>query len=135
MERFEETVLAACRSLLAPGDRVIAAVSGGADSMALLQFLLEYQEALGVTVEAVHVDHRLRHESARDAAFVAAFCNEKGVPLHAFAADAPVGHRSEEWSRQLRYGFFETLAGPGVKIATAHTLSDQAETLLSLIHI
>lgn len=130
MERFEETVLAACRSLLAPGDRVIAAVSGGADSMALLQFLLEYQEALGVTVEAVHVDHRLRHESARDAAFVAAFCNEKGVPLHAFAADAPVGHRSEEWSRQLRYGFFETLAGPGVKIATAHTLSDQAETLL-----
>lgn len=130
MERFEEKVLAACKALLAPQDRVIAAVSGGADSMALLQFLLEYQEALGVTVEAVHVDHRLRPQSARDAAFVAAFCGERGVPLHAFAADAPVGHRSEEWSRELRYGFFETLAGPGVKIATAHTLSDQAETLL-----
>lgn len=130
MEQFEKKVLAACQELLAPGDRVIAAVSGGADSMALLQFLLESKEALGVELEAVHVDHRLRPESARDAAFVAAFCQKNGVVLHAHAANAPVGHRSEEWSRQLRYGFFETLAGPGVKIATAHTLSDQAETLL-----
>ena len=130
MKQFEQRVLAACKALLAPGDRVIAAVSGGADSMALLQFLLESREELGVQVEAVHVDHRLRPESARDAAFVAAFCAEKGVTLHARAADAPVGHRSEEWSRQLRYGCFEELAGPGVKIATAHTLSDQAETLL-----
>lgn len=130
MERFEETVLAACKELLAPGDRVIAAVSGGADSMALLQFLLEYKDALGVGVEAVHVDHRMRADSARDAAFVAEFCKKNGVPLHAFAAAAPPARPSEEWCRELRYGFFETLAGPGVKIATAHTLSDQAETLL-----
>ena len=130
MERFEETVLAACKELLAPGDRVIAAVSGGADSMALLQFLLEYKDALGVGVEAVHVDHRMRADSARDAAFVAKFCQKNGVPLHAFAAAAPPARPSEEWCRELRYGFFETLAAPGVKIATAHTLSDQAETLL-----
>ena len=130
MERFEERVLAACKELLAPGDRVIAAVSGGADSMALLQFLLEYKDALGVGVEAVHVDHRMRADSARDAAFVAEFCKKNGVPLHAFAAAAPPARPSEEWCRELRYGFFETLAGPGVKIATAHTLSDQAETLL-----
>lgn len=130
MERFEERVLAACKELLAPGDRVIAAVSGGADSMALLQFLLEYKDALGVGVEAVHVDHRMRADSARDAAFVAKFCQKNGVPLHAFAAAAPPARPSEEWCRELRYGFFETLAAPGVKIATAHTLSDQAETLL-----
>lgn len=130
MERFEERVLAACKGLLVPGDRVIAAVSGGADSMALLQFLLEYKEEMGVTVEAAHVDHRMRPASGRDAAFVAAFCKQNGVPLHAFAAAAPPAHPSEEWGRALRYGFFETLAGPGVKIATAHTLSDQAETLL-----
>lgn len=130
MERFEERVLAACKGLLAPGDRVIAAVSGGADSMALLQFLLEYKETLGVRVEAAHVDHRMRPGSGRDAAFVARFCRERGVPLHSFAAEAQQAGRSEEWARQLRYGFFETLAGPGVKIATGHTLSDQAETLL-----
>ena len=130
MERFEERVLAACKELLAPGDRVIAAVSGGADSMALLQFLLEYKDALGVGVEAAHVDHRMRPDSARDAAFVANFCQKNGVPLHAFAAAAPPARPSEEWCRELRYGFFETLAAPGVKIATAHTLSDQAETLL-----
>lgn len=130
MERFEERVLAACKELLAPGDRVIAAVSGGADSMALLQFLLEYKDALDVGVEAAHVDHRMRPDSARDAAFVVKFCQKNGVPLHAFAAAAPPARPSEEWCRELRYGFFETLAAPGVKIATAHTLSDQAETLL-----
>ncbi|MEE0757163.1 tRNA lysidine(34) synthetase, partial [Allofournierella sp.] len=121
MERFEERVLAACKELLAPGDRVIAAVSGGADSMALLQFLLEYKDALGVGVEAAHVDHHMRPDSARDAAFVAKFCQKNGVPLHAFAAAAPPARPSEEWCRELRYGFFETLAAPGVKIATAHT--------------
>lgn len=130
MERFEDRVLAACKGLLAPKDRVIAAVSGGADSMALLQFLLDYQDVLDVSVEAAHVDHRMRPDSGRDAAFVARFCRERGVPLHSFAAAGQQTGRSEEWGRQLRYGFFETLAGPGVKIATAHTLSDQAETLL-----
>ena len=73
--------------LVQPGDRVIAAVSGGADSMALLLFFLRCGPALGLTVEAAHVDHGLRGEaSARDAAFVAAFCREKEVPLHRFSA-------------------------------------------------
>ena len=61
--------------LVQPGNRVIAAVSGGADSMALLLFFLRCGPALGLTVEVAHVDHGLRGEaSARDAAFVAAFC-------------------------------------------------------------
>lgn len=129
---FEGAVLSAIRAgqLLCPGDRVIAAVSGGADSMALLQFLLDHAAALGITLEAVHVDHRLRPESGRVAQFVADVCAARKVRLHRFVADAPVGHRSEDWSRTLRYGFFEQLAGPGVKLATAHTLTDQAETLL-----
>lgn len=130
---FEGAVLAFAREagLFCPGDRVIAAASGGADSMALLQFLLRYRERLGICVEAVHVDHRLRPESGEVAEFVAEFCAARGVTLHRFAADAPVGHRSEEWSRELRYGYFERLAAQnGAKIATGHTLSDQAETLL-----
>ena len=73
--------------LVQPGDRVIAAVSGGADSMALLLFFLRCGPALGLTVEVAHVDHGLRGvASARDAAFVAAFCRARGVPLHRFSA-------------------------------------------------
>lgn len=169
-EQFEETTLGFCarHGLLMPKDRVIAAVSGGADSMALLVFLLRRAKTLGVRVEAVHVDHGIRgRRSAGDAAFVARFCAGHGVPLHVFSAakaGIPVPEKpSEDWARRLRYGFFEQLlaaaheaktnpgpapngrsgageaavpnAGaepraPRVLIATAHTLNDQAETLL-----
>lgn len=143
---FEDTVQAFClaQGLFAPRSRVIAAVSGGADSMALLLFLLRRADSLGVTVEAVHVDHGIRGAaSAADAAFVARFCAAHGVPLHRFsAAEAGIPvpeHPSEDWARRLRYGFFEQLlaapgageeAAPPVCIATAHTQNDQAETLL-----
>lgn len=143
---FEDTVQAFClaQGLFAPRSRVIAAVSGGADSMALLLFLERRAGSLGVTVEAVHVDHGIRGAaSAADAAFVARFCAAHGVPLHRFsAAEAGIPvpeHPSEDWARRLRYGFFEQLlaapgageeAAPPVCIATAHTQNDQAETLL-----
>lgn len=118
---FEDTVQAFClaQGLFAPRSRVIAAVSGGADSMALLLFLLRRADSLGVTVEAVHVDHGIRGAaSAADAAFVARFCAAHGVPLHRFsAAEAGIPvpeHPSEDWARRLRYGFFEQLlAAPG----------------------
>lgn len=113
---FEDTVQAFClaQGLFAPRSRVIAAVSGGADSMALLLFLLRRAGSLGVTVEAVHVDHGIRGAaSAADAAFVARFCAAHGVPLHLFsAAEAGIpvpGHPSEDWARRLRYGFFAQL--------------------------
>ena len=124
------------QGLVQPGDRVIAAVSGGADSMALLLFFLRCGPALGLTVEVAHVDHGLRGEaSARDAAFVAAFCRARGVPLHRFSAPeegvVPPEGAGEAWARQLRYGFFERLCREhGAKLATAHTKNDQAETLL-----
>lgn len=113
---FEDTVQAFClaQGLFAPRSRVIAAVSGGADSMALLLFLERRADSLGVTVEAVHVDHGIRGAaSAADAAFVARFCAAHGVPLHRFsAAEAGIPvpeHPSEDWARRLRYGFFEQL--------------------------
>src|SRR5699024_5287475 len=64
--------------------------------------------------------------------FVAEFCAKEGVVLHCHRAGRQSERRSEEWARRLRYDFFEQLTGkdPAVKIATAHTLTDQAETLL-----
>ena len=129
-----------------------AAVSGGADSMALLRVLLELREAFAYTLSACHVNHGLRGETAnRDEAFVRAECARLGVPLTVFRP-ADVGmavppHAGEDWARKLRYACFAQLLAGGIDcIATAHTATDQAETLLfrlargtglhlSLIHI
>ena len=131
---FEEQALESIRgrNLLQPGDRVIAAVSGGADSMALLRFFLRRGRELGITLEAAHVNHGLRDAAEDDELFVMDFCARAGVPLHCHRAAKQEQPRSEDWARQLRYGFFQQLADadPAVKIATAHTLTDQAETLL-----
>lgn len=134
----ESALLAFCRenALLKAGDTVIAACSGGADSMALLLFLLRRGGELGVTVKAAHVDHGIRGEaSRRDAGFVAAFCRQNGIELLLYDAAADgvniPEHPSEDWARRLRYGWFDRLAAQhGAKIATAHTRNDQAETLL-----
>ena len=113
-----------------------AAVSGGADSMALLRVLLELREAFEYTLSACHINHGLRGETAdRDEAFVRAECARLGVPLTVFRP-ADVGmtvppHAGEDWARRLRYACFAQLLAGGIDcIATAHTATDQAETLL-----
>ena len=81
---MEQTLLAYCRrqGLFRLGDRVIVACSGGADSMALLCFLLRCKAELGITVMAAHVDHGIRGEAAHaDARFVAEFCRTHHVPF------------------------------------------------------
>jgi tRNA(Ile)-lysidine synthase len=127
---------------LRAGDRVIAAVSGGADSVALLHLLLELRAELGIVLSVAHVNHKLRaEESDGDARFVAELARRHELELH--TCDAPIdpGSRAgiEAAARELRYAFFRRLAtkdGPGdskttaTKIATAHTLDDQAETVL-----
>ena len=71
------------QALLSPGDRVIAAVSGGADSVAMLFALYLLRDELGITLEAAHFNHHLRGaESDRDEAFVTDFCGRYGIPLH-----------------------------------------------------
>lgn len=137
-DQLEQKLLAYCRrqGLFKPGDRVIAACSGGADSMALLLFLLRWRKALQIEVLAAHVDHGIRGQAAHDdAAFVADFCQKNGVEFFLFdavregIAVPPVP--GEDWARRLRYGWFDALAArEEARIATAHTLSDQAETLL-----
>lgn len=118
-------------------DRVFVALSGGADSAALLHVLLRLRKQLGFTLHALHLNHRLRGaESLRDERFVRRLCAERGVPLTVGAANvADIAKRRglsvEVCARQARYAFFARhAAGPGAKVATAHTAADNAETIL-----
>ncbi len=115
--------------MIRPGDRVICAVSGGADSMALLWGLYLLREKLDFTLEAAHFNHHLRGaDSDRDAAFVAEFCRRFDIPLHLGEAFVQRGEKGlEAAARQARYGYFYSLGG---KLATAHTADDNAETVL-----
>lgn len=115
--------------LLAAGDRVICAVSGGADSMALLWGLYLLRDKLNITLEAAHFNHGLRGtESDEDEDFVTSFCQGYQIPLHRGAGKVAAGKKGlEAAARDARYAFFQTLPG---KIATAHTANDNAETVL-----
>ena len=115
--------------LLSPGDRVIAAVSGGADSVAMLFALYLLRDELGITLEAAHFNHHLRGaESDRDEAFVTDFCGRYDIPLHLGSGRIVPGKKGlEAAARDARYAFLRRLPG---KVATAHTADDNAETVL-----
>ncbi len=125
-------------NMLERGDRVIAAVSGGADSMALLCFLLEIKAEYSLSLSVCHVNHLLRGEEAeRDEKFVEDFCNKNSLPFYLLRCDVKKlaekrGIGFEECGRDVRYEFFSKTAKKlgGAKIATAHTLSDCSETLI-----
>ena len=115
--------------MLEQGDHVICAVSGGADSVALLFGMYLLREKLGITLSAVHFNHHLRgEESDRDEQFVREFCHRYDIPLEVGSAQVVAGKKGlEAAAREARYAFFATLSG---KIATAHTADDNAETVL-----
>ena len=117
------------RQLTRKGDHVVCAVSGGADSMALLWGLYLLQADLGITISAAHFNHRLRgEESDGDEQFVREFCDRFDIALHVGSGDVKAGKKGlEAAARESRYAFFRTLSG---KIATAHTADDNAETVL-----
>ncbi len=122
------------RGLFAAGERVCVAVSGGADSTALLVTMAEAKAELGVVLSAAHVHHGLRGaEADADEAFVRELCAGLGVPLTVFRVDtaermAAKGEGLEEAARELRYAALRGLKVDA--IATAHTLDDQAETVV-----
>lgn len=122
-------------SMLKAGDRVTVGVSGGADSMSLLNILLTLKDEIGITVSAVHINHGIRGEEAlRDENFVRDYCREKGIELAVFSENVPeiarlTGESEEECGRRIRYECFAKACADGV-IATAHTLSDSLETML-----
>ena len=123
--------------LIPPGAGVLCALSGGADSMYLLCRLLEGREKYGWTVCAAHLDHGLRESAGRDADFVRAWCEERGVPLTSGREDvAALARREglgvEEAGRAARYRFLADAAREAgcALIATGHHAGDNAETVL-----
>ncbi len=125
--------------MLKPGDKIVAAVSGGCDSSVLLHLLCALSTEMDLQITCAHINHNLRgEESKRDEAFVKDLCSKYGVPCKVLSADvaafAKKQHLStEEAGRKLRYEFFEHCAaelGEDAKIATAHSLSDCAETFI-----
>ena len=136
LETVKDTI--ARYEMLRGGETVLCAVSGGADSVAMLRALLELRERLGVTVRACHLNHLLRGaESDRDEAFVCALCEALRVPLDvqrrdvaAFAAAQGLG--VEEAARDVRYRVLREAASRcgAERIALAHTLDDNLETML-----
>ena len=115
--------------LISKGDTIVCAVSGGADSIALLWALYLLKEEWDLTLSAAHFNHHLRgEESDRDEQFVRDFCSGYGIPLHVGSGQVVPGEKGlEAAARDARYAFLQTLPG---KIATAHTADDNAETVL-----
>ncbi|MBR4720180.1 MAG: tRNA lysidine(34) synthetase TilS [Clostridia bacterium] len=120
-------------NMIEKGDRVLVALSGGADSVTLLHMLCEISEKYGFSVGAAHVNHKLRDTADRDMNFCKKLCEELNIPLEILVCDirkeARENGMSEElYARGVRYGFFNSLGYD--KIATAHNKNDNAETIL-----
>ena len=127
------------RDLINKGDTVIAGVSGGADSVCLLFLLKELMPRLEFDLSVLHVEHGIRGEaSVKDAGFVEELCKREGIPFRCRQVDAKAYAKEqdlslEEAARILRYeAFTDACADKGVscKIAVAHHMEDQVETVL-----
>lgn len=128
------------QKMIMPGDFVVAGVSGGADSVCLFFELLDCQKEIPFLLEVVHIEHGIRgQDSLADANYVENLCKEYGVPFRLFSCDIKKMAREsgltvEEAGRKARYQAFEQAAEESgkqnCKIAVAHNLDDQAETIL-----
>ena len=124
--------------LLQPGDRVAVACSGGADSVALLRILGELSQAIGIVLSVAHFNHQIRGaEADADQQFVQQLAATLQLEFHTASGDVPahaVEHKAslETAARELRHQWFAELIRKNAteKIATAHTMDDQAETVV-----
>lgn len=126
--RFRERLRRA--GVVADGDTVIVAVSGGRDSMTLLHLLRFTDDLPRLHLVAAHLDHAMRADSAADAAWVSGVCAGWDIPFRAHRCDpAPT---TEADARRLRYGFLEDVRAQesARAVVTAHHADDQAETVL-----
>ena len=123
--------------MLQAGDRVVAGVSGGADSVCLLFLLLEWQKEVPMDIAVVHVNHGIRAEAGEDARYVEELCGDRGIPFFLTRADVRDRARREKLSeeeagRRIRYEAFDRAAKEwkATKIAVAHNSNDRSETQL-----
>ncbi len=124
-------------NMLSNGDSVIVALSGGADSVALLSTLNSIKEQLNLTLYSAHLNHNLRgQEAERDEFFCKILCKNYNIPIFTKSVDIRATAKSQKISEELcgrneRYKFFDELSSKlSAKVATAHTASDNAETVL-----
>lgn len=137
MSNAEDKILAAVNKyeMLSDGDRVILAVSGGADSMCMLHFFNKISSKMHLNIICAHVNHGMRGaEADRDEDFVRSFCEANDIDFRAAHFSVPTiakttGESEEQCGRRLRYGFFASI-DKEAKVATAHNLNDCAETFL-----
>lgn len=140
---LEQRVLQGIREsrMLRPGDRVGVAVSGGADSVGLLNILARLKTRLGIALLVLHFDHCLRgSESDADAAFVACLARDLSLEFMLDREDVAAAAIRNKWNledaaRRLRYAFFQRVVDQqtATRVAVAHTADDQAETVLAHI--
>ena len=137
MKKSEEKILSIIDkyNMVSPGDTVVVAVSGGADSMCLLHFFNKFSIKLKLNIICAHVNHGIRgKEAERDEEFVRQYCEKNGIKAVFAHFNVPEiakenGESEEQCGRRLRYEFFNSI-GENVKIATAHNLNDSAETFI-----
>ena len=136
MSSFAKKVKSAIIELIAPGDKVLVAVSGGADSLALLYLLEQFSKELGYELFVAHLNHLARgKESDEDASFVEKEANKLALPIFIDKIDVKksgLKFSFQESARILRYQFLEDvlMSIKGNKIALGHTADDRIETVL-----
>ena len=136
--RFRKTVTK--QRLIEPGDKVLVAFSGGQDSMALVELLLELRREMPIGIVVAHFNHKLRPGAGADAEFAKTAARKRRLPCVTGSRNVRLYAKRrrlnlEEAARGLRYDFLRKAARRvgATKIATAHTLTDQAETVLMRI--
>lgn len=124
-------------NMIEKGDRVLVAVSGGPDSMSLLNYLFDNKELFKIEIFACHVNHGIRENAKIDEEYVKKYCEEKNIKLFINHSDIPSIAKDEkrgieETGRKVRYEFFEKIAKEEniSKIAVAHNKNDNAETVI-----
>lgn len=136
---IEEIVLETIKknNLIEKGDSVVIGVSGGPDSITLLDILLKIKDKINFNIIVAHINHMIRIDAIEDQKYVENYCKEKNIPCYVLqeevekiAKNQKIG--TEEAGRNLRYKFFNEILEKtkSNKIATAHTKNDNAETVL-----